>query len=137
MTSTTGTNEVLRQDRRGRVRVPRGRRDALLDEFSRGGVSAAEFARMAGIKYSTFANWLQERRKARPSVVEESREVLVGGGVRLLEAVVEDRVIGTARNNAGLCIELPGGGRLTVHSPAQLAMTAELLNLMAQRNRGC
>ena len=138
MTSTTGANEVLKQDRRGRVRVPRERREALLEEFSRGGLSAAEFARMAGIKYPTFANWLQEQRKTQPSVMQESREVLAGGGgVRLLEAVVEDRVVGTSRNNAGLCIELPGGGRLTVHSPAQLAMAAELLSLLAQRSRGC
>lgn len=138
MTSTTADHEVLKQDRRGRVRVSRERREALLDEFSRGGLSAAEFARMAGIKYPTFANWLQERRKVQLPVAEESREVLVGnGGVRLLEAVVEDRASGTAGNSAGLCIELPGGGRLTVHSPTQLAMAAELLSLMAQRNRGC
>lgn len=108
-----------------------------MEEFSRSGLSAAEFARMAGVKYPTFANWLQERRKTRPPVVEEAREVLVGGGVRLLEAVVEDHATGTVANSAGLFIELPGGGRLTVHSPTQLAMAAELLSLMAQRNRGC
>lgn len=138
MTSTTAGHEVLKQDRRGRVRVSRERREALLEEFSRSGLSAAEFARMAGIKYPTFANWLQERRKVQPPVAEEAREVLVGnGGVRLLEAVVEDRASGTTGSSAGLFIELPGGGRLTVHSPAQLAMAAELLSLMAQRNRGC
>lgn len=129
---------MLKQDRRGRVRVSRERRESLLDEFSRSGLSAAEFARMVGIKYPTFANWLQERRKVQPPVAEELREVLVGnGGVRLLEAVVEDRASGTIGNSAGLFIELPGGGRLTVHSPTQLAMAAELLSLIAQRNRGC
>ncbi|MEZ0257047.1 MAG: IS66 family insertion sequence element accessory protein TnpB, partial [Chthoniobacter sp.] len=71
MTSTTASHEVLKQDRRGRVRVSRERREALLDEFSRSGLSAAEFARMAGIKYPTFANWLQERRKVQPPVAEE------------------------------------------------------------------
>ncbi len=139
MTSTTGTNEVLKQDRRGRVRVPRERREALLAEFSRSGLSAAEFARMAGIKYPTFANWLQERRKAQLPAVAEPREVLVGNGaVRLLEAVVEDQVAGpVGSSSAGLSIELPGGGRLTVHSPTQLAMAAELLSLLAQRRSGC
>jgi len=138
MTSTIGTNEVLKQDRRGRVRVSRERRESLLDEFSRSGLSAAEFARMTGIKYPTFANWVQERRKAQPPEAEASREVLVGGGgIRLLEAVVENRASGTAASSVGLFIELPGGGRLTVHSPAQLAMAAELLSLMAQRPRAC
>jgi hypothetical protein len=93
---------------------------------------------MAGVKYPTFANWLQERRKAQPPVVEEAREVLLGGGgVRLLQAVVEDHATGSAGSGAGLCIELPGGGRLIVDSPVQLAMAAELLSLMAQRHRGC
>jgi transposase-like protein len=138
MTSTTGPDEVLKQDRRGRVRVGRERRQALVEEFSRSGLSAAEFARMAGIKYSTFANWLQEWRKARPPVVEPSREVLVGdAGIRLLEAVVEDRAHGTTGSSAGLSIELPGGARLTMHSPTQLAMAVELLSLLAQRHRGC
>ena len=129
---------MLKQDRRGRVRVPRERREALLAEFSKSGLSAAAFARMAGIKYPTFANWVQERRQAPQPVVEEPRDVLVGsGGVRLLEAVVEDQVVGSVASGAGLSIELPGGGRLTVHSPAQLAMAAELLSLLAQRHRGC
>lgn len=138
MTSTMRTDEVLKQDGRGRVRVPRERREALLEEFSRSGLSAAGFARMAGIKYPTFANWLQRRRKAQRLAVEAPREVLVGGGsVRLLEAVVEDHAAQAQGSGAGLLIELPGGGRLTVHSPAHLAMAAELLSLLAQRSRGC
>jgi len=137
MTSTIGTDEVLKQDRRGRVRVPRERRDALVEEFSRSGLSAAAFAGLVGIKYPTFANWLQGRRKAPPPAVVEGRSGgLVGGGVRLLEAVVEDRH-GAVGSSAGLSIELAGGSRLTVHSPAQLAMVVELLSLLAQRPRGC
>ena len=75
MTSTTAANEVLKQDRRGRVRVPRERREALLAEFARSGLSAAAFAQMTGIKYPTFANWLQERRK-----VQGPSAGVVGGG---------------------------------------------------------
>jgi transposase-like protein len=138
MTSTTGTNEVLKQDRRGRVRVPRELREALLEEFSRSGLSGAEFSRMAGIKYPTFANWLQQRRKARGPGAEAGREARAGdGGLHLLEAVVEDRVQAVSGSSAGLTIELPGGGRLTVQAPAQLILAAELLSLLAQRSRGC
>jgi len=131
-----GTNEVLKQDRRGRVRVPRARREALLEEFSRSGLSAAEFARMAGVKYPTFANWVQQRGKASPVAAEGAKEALAGrGGLRLLEAVVEEPGAGGHGSSAGLCIELAGGSRLVVHSPVQLAMAAELLSLIAQRSR--
>jgi hypothetical protein len=47
------------------VRVSRRRREALLDEFERGGTSGAQFADYVGIKYSTFANWIQKRRRPR------------------------------------------------------------------------
>jgi hypothetical protein len=35
----------------------------LLDEWERSGGSAAQFADYVGIRYSTFANWIQKRRK--------------------------------------------------------------------------
>ena len=56
MTSLIGEAEVLKTDSRGRVRVPAERREALLDEFEKSGMSGAKFARLAGIHYATFAN---------------------------------------------------------------------------------
>jgi len=48
MTSLIGEAEVLKTDTRGRVRVPVERREALLDEFEKSGMSGAKFARLAG-----------------------------------------------------------------------------------------
>jgi hypothetical protein len=42
---------VLKVDRRGRVRVSRERREALLSEYDRSSMSAAAFADWLGIKY--------------------------------------------------------------------------------------
>ena len=53
---------ILRRDGLGRVKTPRDRREALLDEFEKSGLQGAEFAQMAGIKYQTFASWVQSRR---------------------------------------------------------------------------
>lgn len=39
----------------GRVRTPPARKEALLDEFERSGLSGARFAALAGIKCPTFA----------------------------------------------------------------------------------
>jgi transposase-like protein len=150
MTSTNSTEEVLKQDRRGRVRVPRERREGLLEEFSRSGLSGAEFARMAGIKYATFANWRQQQRRRGGAAGDAAKDaVAMGGeprhglgqvtGLRLLEAVVEDgsQEQPGAINGVGLVIELAGGSRLRVDSPVQLAMATELLVLLAQRSRRC
>jgi transposase-like protein len=53
-----------RPDRLGRVRTPRSRREELLAEYERSGLSQAAFARRAGVRYPTFAHWVQERRRA-------------------------------------------------------------------------
>jgi hypothetical protein len=63
-------SELLRQDTAGRVRTSKERRDLLLAQFDRSGVSGARFAKMAGIKYQTFANWLHMRQRAETRVPE-------------------------------------------------------------------
>ena len=60
-----GGAAILRRDGLGRVKTPRDRREALLDEFEKSGLQGAEFARMAGIKYQPFASWVQSRRHER------------------------------------------------------------------------
>ena len=127
------------------MRVPERRREALLDEFERSGASGAEFARLAGIKYATFAGWVLKRRKQRgrsarttpssPAGLDDA--VVSAGPVRLFEALVEE---GSAAGRdavgvRGLLIELPGGSRMLVESPVQLQMAAELVALIAQNAR--
>jgi transposase len=53
---------MLKTDEAGRVQTPVERRERLLDEFDRSGLSGAKFAALAGIKYSTFATWAARRR---------------------------------------------------------------------------
>jgi hypothetical protein len=135
--------EILKQDSRGRVRVPAQRREALLDEFEKSGASGARFARLAGIKYATFAGWVFKRRKQRgkpvkatPGSPADSGDAVVSAGpVRLFEALVEGGNPGGRVGGRGLHIELPGGSRLLVESPVQLQMAAELVVLVAQNAR--
>ena len=125
MTSMIGEAEVLKTDTRGRVRVPVERREALF-EFEKSGMSGAKFARLAGVHYATFANWVQRRKKERGTRTAES------GSVRLLEAMVDSGSNGYEMpTTEGLLVELPGGGRIRIGSPLQLRLAAELLSMMA------
>ena len=54
-----GGEVVLKTDGLGRVKTPVARRESLLDEFERTGLSGAKFAALAGIKYQTFAAWAE------------------------------------------------------------------------------
>ena len=145
MTSTIVKAQILKQDGRGRVRVPLARREALLDEFEKSGASGAKFARLAGIKYATFAGWVLRRRRERGRPARTTPGVAAGlgdpvvsdGPVRLFEALVEGHHAAEREpaGSRGLLIELPGGSRLVVESPVQLQMAAELVALVAQNAR--
>ena len=65
MTLTNESLELLKTDTSGRVRTPPERREALLDEFERGGLSGMRFAARYGLKYPTFASWVARRRRER------------------------------------------------------------------------
>ena len=113
---------VLKTDKRGRVQTPVARREQLLDEYERSGVSGKQFAALVGIKYQTLATWASKRRRARGiAPVRRSR------GMRLLEAVVEE-----ARDKKPLLLELPGGGRMEIRDAGQAALAGALLRTLSK-----
>jgi DNA-binding transcriptional regulator/RsmH inhibitor MraZ len=132
---------VLKSDTKGRVRVPAERREMLLDEFETSSLSAMKFATLAGVKYATFVNWIQRRRKERAAVQQSRPSVeecvlsnqTAARPVRLFEAFAE---VGRAVHPSGLRVELPGGVRLMVDSPGQLRLAAELLQMLTATGAG-
>ena len=104
-------------DAKGRVRTSKEQRRVILAEFERSGVSAAQFAQRSGVKYSTFAAWVQRyRRTKRPGLKSP---------VRLLEAVVSQAPLGSA-----LQVQLPGGARLEIRESSQVALVAALVRAL-------
>jgi hypothetical protein len=47
----------LKTDKLGRMQTPVARREQLLDEFERSGLSGKKFAAVVGVKYPTLATW--------------------------------------------------------------------------------
>ncbi len=127
MTSMIEDGTLLRTDARGRVRTPPERRDVLLDEFERSGLSAAKFAELIGVKYQTFASWRQKRRRQ-----QKTADPDCPASPRWLEAVVEDRME-SSRREAGLKVELPGGARLLIEDREQAMLAAQLLAALGGR----
>ncbi|MDE3068577.1 MAG: IS66 family insertion sequence element accessory protein TnpB [Verrucomicrobiota bacterium] len=135
MTTTTDTiadqgMAVLKRDGQGRVRMPAARREQLLDEFERSGLSGPKFAALAGLKYQTFATWAQKRKRQReaakvPAAMPES--------VKWLEAVVEQAHEAANRTGgASLVLQLPGGVRLEVADERQAALAAMVVRALAK-----
>jgi hypothetical protein len=125
--NTTSTAEVvLKQDVLGRVKMPKARREQLLDEFERSGLPGLKFAELVGIKYPTFATWAQKRRRQRGAYPAVKRPKQL----RWLEAVVEAGQSRGDKNPLPLVLELPGGAKVQIADAKQAALAAMLLRAL-------
>jgi hypothetical protein len=109
------------------MRVTDERREALLAEFERSAMTGRKFSAWAGIKYSTFSNWLRARRKL-PSPSAPGAEN--APGPRWLEAVVSASAGKKAEVKAKpgvLVVEAAGGVRIEIADEAQVKLAARLL----------
>lgn len=126
---------VLKRDELGRVTYPRERREALLDEFERSGLKGRPFAQVAGIKYQTFANWVQRRRRARGGYPVTTCPRPAGESLHLVEVVAQVAAVTAdappalaGMEASALEVWLPGGTRLLVSDARQAELAAQLLH---------
>jgi hypothetical protein len=133
MTSLSGEGTILKTDAQGRVRTPPQRRETLLDEFERSGLSGTKFAQLSGVKYQTFAAWAARRRKQRGQTAPPTQAV---DSVRWLEAVVGD-ARAPASTPAVVNVRLPNGVWLEVADLHQVRLAVALVQALARPATAC
>jgi transposase-like protein len=109
-------------DTKGRLRVSKAQRRDILAALARSGESLPRFARRAGLKYSTLANWVQRSRRS-PRFGREPR-------LRLLEAVVASPQVAAA--GTPLVLRLSGHGHIEIHEVGQVELAVALLRALAK-----
>jgi hypothetical protein len=117
------TDQVLKVDRRGRVWTPRERRAEILAEFERSGMPACKFAAHVGVKGSTFANWVQRRRR-------DARKLAQAGAPPGTSPLSWVEAVRSPAATTALCVHLPGGARLEIADAAQARLAVELLRML-------
>lgn len=131
-TTTTAETILLKTDVKGRVRMPAERREAILDAFEQSGMSGQAFARHIGVKYPTFASWVQKRRRQRSQcAVAETADN--SSGITFVEAKIAtstETSLPPLSPVSALEVEAPGGLRLHVHSKTEVALAAELIRAL-------
>ncbi len=126
MTSAQNESEILKTDKRGRVRTTLARRQELLEEFDKSGLSAPKFAALTGLKYQTFAGWLIQRRKQR----DETNPAVIAGKeptVQWLETVIQKAQAAPPLAGSNLIVRLPSGATIEVANAAHAALAGEVL----------
>ena len=148
------TNEevILKTDALGRVRVPRAKREEMLDVFESGELSAAAFARAHGVPVQTFANWIQQRRRARGDYenesvrrklrmrkrpapeLEEAKESSSHAEAKALiqpMSLIEVATLPMEQEQSALEITLSGGVAVKVTTEAQIPLLKSLITELA------
>ena len=110
-------------DTRGRVRVSRERREVLLAQFDKSGMTGKRFAVWAGINYQTLCGWLQKRRKA---AAGQGLAVTEPRSLQWVEAVAEGESPKAPKPGV-LVVHLSGGARMEISDPMSAALAAEML----------
>ena len=137
MTSTDHDSPILKTDTRHRVVTPPERRASLLDEFGRSGLSAARFAALTGLKYPTFANWVQQRRRQRAPATSPPTASDTAASVRWLEAIVGPAPPAGSAGSGSLRLHLPGGSRLEITPAGQVPLAVALLRALTPPATPC
>ncbi len=134
MTSTTGlvpapepsAARLIKTDVLGRMHRTRDQRERILDEYERSGLSGPKFAAFCGVRYQTFATWLQRRKRAR-SAYPKRRPRRKVARVQWLEASVQPTLPPTA---TGLLLQLPGGVRAQISNQQHIPLAAALVRAL-------
>jgi transposase-like protein len=131
MTNTT-EEQILKVDTKGRVKTPRERQEMLVAEFGRSGMSGVQFAKWAGIKYGTFATWVQKHRRQTGTKTGPEAAPTLGEAkpvVQWVEAVMahggEPMSGGSAQGR--LLMHGPGGWRLELTEEVHVVWAAKLM----------
>jgi hypothetical protein len=133
MTPTTALcrneSELIKTDCIGRILVSSENREKLLDSFESSGMSGQQFADHCGVKYSTFATWVQKRRRQRNEYPAEH----AAAPKNLFHSLAEVELTSPHAPNPSISIELPGGARLILNHPEQAPLAAALINNLSSK----
>lgn len=135
MTSTTGlvpareplATALIKTDVLGRMHHTREQRERILDEYERSGLSGPKFAALCGVKYQTFATWLQRRKRQCHAYPKRQPRRKPAPRVQWLEASVRPA---TPSAVTGLLLQLPGGIQAEVASPQHIPLAAALVRAL-------
>ena len=126
---------LLKTDLLGRIKTPAARREQILNEFEQSGTSGVKFAELVGVKYQTFATWVQQRKRRSATSTKGKTSRAPTAKVRWLEAVVGKVTV--PRADSSLPLQLPGGARLEISCAAQIPLAAALIRELQQPAAAC
>jgi hypothetical protein len=134
MTSPNSGNlddKIIRADGLGRLLVRAQQRAAILKAFDESSMSAMAFCRQHGLSYSTFATWIQRRRREQSSLAKSDTTAKPA----FAEVVMDDGKP-TPKTALPLRVTLRSGVSFEISSAEQLPLVVGLIQSLAA-SRSC
>lgn len=135
MSSTETESEIVKTSKAGHILTSRQRRQELLEEFDKSGLSAPKFVELAGIKYPTFMTWLHQRRLKQSAVSPAVSAPAKSPTGLWLETVIEKAQVSGPGNSSALILRLPSGAAVEISTATQAALAASFVR--AWENAPC
>ena len=136
MTTTQSGEQILKTDALQRVRTPPERKEQLLDEFERSGLSGMKFAAVVGMKYSTLAGWAAKRRRQGQVGPPAAPSAKSSPPLHWVEAVL-DQAQGGVGQRGVLTVQWRSGARLEISHASQVKLAAALLQALEKPSPSC
>ena len=108
-----------RRDVRGRRRMPAAQRAEYVRAYHQSGMTQAAFAKREGLRYSTFAHWVQKALRAAADSADQRHRVQF--------AQVQWPAAGPAMSPTSMEVRLPDGMILRGENAAELAQLVRAL----------
>lgn len=122
---------LIKSDCLGRIHVSKEHREKLLDAFDSSGMSGVKFAAHYGIKYTTFASWIQKRRRERneyPGASPKAPSRLLDSLAEVTLAEPTPSMVSELSSTSLVTLKFPNGSTLDIGNPEQARIAAALLN---------
>lgn len=120
---------LIRSDRSGRLLIRAEQRTAILEAFDASSLSGMAFCRQHGLSYSTFATWVQRRRKENRADPASLLRIRQPDKPRFAEVCL-GQPAALATPHSPLRFSLPSGATVEISDPAQIPLLAELLRVL-------
>jgi hypothetical protein len=105
-------------------------REKLLDAFDSSVMTGQQFADHCGVKRTTFATWVQKRRRK----LNSYPDLHPSTPKNILLSLAEVELAPAKASAEELSIELPGGARMILNHPEQASLAAALIYNLSNKN---
>ncbi len=119
--TTNSQSPPLKTDVIGRVRISAKHREALLDAYEASSMTGMKFAAAHGVKYPTFASWIQRRRRDRGQYEPSNESV----SAALFESLVELGLPVAAMPSGSMAGVSSSGSALRIQHSSGICMCVE------------